>query len=490
VAKRCSIGKSCGATCIDGREDCLIELGPEASGALSKVRDLLVKVKGEVVSNAQPLDNPGKAVDWLVNNRENLASWAMPDDVVNKIIKDKPAMITFGVEPGIGPMVVGNLADLKHAIPALKDAPVVKDLQRQANGPWGDQLLKVNSYKIANEASNILNKLDPQNFPENINQAGKQLASAGLNVDAALNYLNYLGMVKGDKLEGYMNYDKVVQNAAKSDGKILWETANGLIQKGAGLQGEGVFGANPSGLWKPSQQFGQFKELFDAAGRSAEAGPFASNGKWYKYSGQVLGDKVMKVVREGQPKLMYFGGTESDMLKKRVAEEFGKSGTFTLEAKTKDGKLVDKKFEYFLYQQPNGSYTVAMFGPHTGALGFKSNRSLMEATGEIARGLIESGTVPRQIENANVTNVGPVKSQGPTKVKAVPAATRQSQANAVLKELRGESKVAKPQVDKGKQLAGVKLLAENLKKQGYGAVRIREELRKMGVSPALISEVV
>jgi hypothetical protein len=243
-------------------------------------------------------------------------------------------------------------------------------------------------------------------------------------------------------------------------------------------------------LWKPSQQFGQFKELFDAAGRSAEVGPFASNGKWYKYSGQVLGDKVMKVVREGQPKLMYFGGTESDMLKKRVAEEFGKSGTFTLEAKTQDGKLVDKKFEYFLYQQPNGSYTVAMFGPHTGALGFKSNRSLMEATGEVARGLIESGTVPRQIGNANVTNVGPVKSQGPTKVKAVSEATRRNQANAVLKELRGESKVAKQQVDKGKQLAGVKTLAENLKKQGYGAVRIREELRKMGVPPALISEVV
>jgi hypothetical protein len=204
----------------------------------------------------------------------------------------------------------------------------------------------------------------------------------------------------------HVNYDKNVSEAANRGGKILWETANGLIQKGAGLENKGIYNANPSGLWKPSQQFGQFKELFQAAGyKDKDIGPFASNSAWYKYSGQQIGGKVMKIVQEAQPKLMYFGGKESDMVRKTIAEKFGKNGSFTLEAKTKDGQPVSKTFEYFVYKHQNGANTVAMFGPHTGALGFKSNRDLMRATGEVAKSLIETGSIPQSVQSAELKRI-------------------------------------------------------------------------------------
>lgn len=45
MQKRCSKGKSCGATCIDPRERCILDLGPLISGSTKKVVDLLQQSK-------------------------------------------------------------------------------------------------------------------------------------------------------------------------------------------------------------------------------------------------------------------------------------------------------------------------------------------------------------------------------------------------------------------------------------------------------------
>ena len=45
MRKRCTKGKSCGATCIDGSERCVLELGPAVSDSLTKVRSRLGVVK-------------------------------------------------------------------------------------------------------------------------------------------------------------------------------------------------------------------------------------------------------------------------------------------------------------------------------------------------------------------------------------------------------------------------------------------------------------
>ena len=373
---------------------------------MTQVRDMLVEARDKVVRNYEVLDTPKVAADWLIKNKEKLASWALTDEKVDHIIKEKPAFVTFGVEPGVGPLVVKNLADLRDNLPTLKNVQPVLDSGKAAGGPWKDLVLKANNYKVADEIARTLNSIDPANFPKTLGEAAKYMAMSGLNVDAALQYLKYSGLYRDGKLMQHVNYDKNVSEAANRGGKILWETANGLIQKGAGLENKGIYNANPSGLWKPSQQFGQFKELFQAAGyKDKDIGPFASNSAWYKYSGQQIGGKVMKIVQEAQPKLMYFGGKESDMVRKTIAEKFGKNGSFTLEAKTKDGQPVSKTFEYFVYKHQNGANTVAMFGPHTGALGFKSNRDLMRATGEVAKSLIETGSIPQSVQSAELKRI-------------------------------------------------------------------------------------
>jgi hypothetical protein len=448
-----------------------------------------MRVKEQVVGSYEALGTPKKAVEWLLKNMDEMASWGLTDEKIDNIIKRKPAMLTFGVEPGVGPAVVKHLENVRNEVPALKNVLPVRDLKAGANGPWGDQLLKANSYKLAKEASAVLHKISPEEFPKQLSEAGKQLAAAGMNVDAALKYLNLLGMVKGNKIIGFMDYDHAAQSAAaKKD--ILWETAVGLIQRGAGLQGKGVYGGNPSGLWKPSQQFGQFKELFEAAGMAKQAGPFESNAKWYKYSSEKLGDKVMRLTQEAQPKLMYFGGKEADKIRERIRNEYNQNGTFELRSSTKAGSPIERKFEYFLYKHPDGETTVSIFGPHAGAMGFGSNRNLMEAVGQVAKGLISDGVLPRSVSNAELVNVSAVSNAGPRNVKAVPAAVRERQVKATMKELRGENKTVKPQVDKEKQLAGIKVLADGLKNKGYGTVRIREELRKIGVPSGLINDVI
>lgn len=43
ISKRCTKGKSCGATCIDAKERCNLELGPLVSPSVAKVENLLKK---------------------------------------------------------------------------------------------------------------------------------------------------------------------------------------------------------------------------------------------------------------------------------------------------------------------------------------------------------------------------------------------------------------------------------------------------------------
>ena len=158
--------------------------------------------------------------------------------------------------------------------------------------------------------------------------------------------------------------------------------------------------ANPSGLWKPSTQYGQFAELYKAVGKNP--GPFRSNSSWYNYASKNQSDAIMRIVREAKPKVMYFGGSENKEAESRIGKEFKDSGTVRLQAMSATGKPVVKSFRYNVFVHPDGTRTVAVFGPHPGAMGFSSNRSLMEGIGEVAKGLAETGKVPAKIKSAEV----------------------------------------------------------------------------------------
>jgi len=400
--KRCTLGKSCGATCIDARERCVIELGPEISRSMTSMRDFLTKVRDSAVEQYGVLDTPEKAAKWLIENKEDLASWAIPSEYVDWVKQNKPAILTFGVEPGVGVGVSDRLANLKDVIPVMQKMPEVREVGTGRNGPWADQMLKANNYKLSQELSNALYKDNSQVFGSGKTEVAKIFASLGLDVDATAKLLEERGQDKFQKVVGMGG----LARADLASGKLNWGAAHGHMMKGLGqLDGE-VVPMNPSGLWKPSTQFGQFKELMAAAGvPKNEAAPFQSNGSWYKYSGQKVADKVLEMIREGQPKMVYFGGQESNTMKPRLADQAVQRGTFKLESVTQAGKPIVKSFEYYLLQQPNGQRTTVVFGPHGGALGFGSNRNIMEGVGEFAKYMNANGEVPKALPSVKVTDV-------------------------------------------------------------------------------------
>jgi len=366
-------------------------------------------VREQALSQYRVLNTPEKAAAWLLKNKEELASWAIPSDSLDWARKNKPEMITFGYEPGVGDPYSANLRSLKEALPLLKQSPEVKEFKKGASGPWADQLLKANAYKVSLELSNAFNKLDPEKFTAGRNEITRIFAALGLDAQATEKLLKERGhetLLKRPELD----WGPGARAKLEKGGSPNWGIMHALALKGLG-SGEGkLMALNPSGLTKPSTQFGQFKELMKAAEvPSSQAAPFMSNERWYKYSGEKSKDKVLELIKAAEPKLVYFGGKESDGFKPKIAETAKQSGRIRLESTTKDGKSISKPFEYFIIQQPDGRRTTVMFGPHGGAMGFGSNRNIMEAVGEFAQHMNKNESLPESLKNVKVIETNQVR---------------------------------------------------------------------------------
>ena len=71
IKKGCRKGKSCGATCIDPRERCVLELGPLVSPAMGKVSNMLEQRKGSALSPVkEPSASPVKSLAAAPVKRE------------------------------------------------------------------------------------------------------------------------------------------------------------------------------------------------------------------------------------------------------------------------------------------------------------------------------------------------------------------------------------------------------------------------------------
>ena len=95
MRKRCSLGKSCGATCIDRKEGCVLEFGPEVSTAISKVRDRIIKLKDKQQSQDVENWSDVKAAKWLKANQTFLEGANI------KLEGGKDTMWLLGNEPGL-----------------------------------------------------------------------------------------------------------------------------------------------------------------------------------------------------------------------------------------------------------------------------------------------------------------------------------------------------------------------------------------------------
>ena len=81
MRKRCSKGKSCGATCIDPRERCVLELGPLISTTLKKARRLISLDREEFVKGMKEMGAGSLSAAAGARNLFPSSSGSMPSDL-------------------------------------------------------------------------------------------------------------------------------------------------------------------------------------------------------------------------------------------------------------------------------------------------------------------------------------------------------------------------------------------------------------------------
>jgi hypothetical protein len=435
---------------------CLVDLPESAGMAVSKLRDYLQSARDKLVGSPtpsgtsttgqfQPLKTPKEAADWLIKHRDEIAMWGIDDPRAKAIIKHKPQYITVGIEPGGG---AEGAEKLKSLLPQLRDLPEVKDaaLYNKAgnlkrNNILDDEMQKVNNYKLAMELSNYLSSQNSEFFGKGYNMILTDYLKQGLDPEKFIKHLEDNGVVQNG-IVGDIQKMYTVPKGGKA-----WGRGNKLLAEGAGINPGTFMGLlNPSGSWKPMAEYSQFSELFKQAGYTKEqTGPFSSQKEWLKYSANAVKDQFSQILSQAKPEFMYLAnaGKDNEALVSIIKTEAkGGGGTFTVSTKSGANKPVTRKIEYFLYDHPDGTRTVLMAGPHPSTLAFGSQESLVKATGEIAKSLRLTGTLPKSVSDLKVEiqqtgNFGGLKKQQESK----PAVSDKSIAKS--QPLVGEALLAK-----------------------------------------------
>ena len=122
MRKRCSKGKSCGATCIDPRERCILELGPLISSTIKKARRLISLDREEFVK-------------------------AMKQMGVGSLDAAAAARDLFPSEPSSMP------SSLRNKLAALPPPPVVLEGRQLSRPPERSRQISVN---VRKDISNVL----------------------------------------------------------------------------------------------------------------------------------------------------------------------------------------------------------------------------------------------------------------------------------------------------------------------------------------------
>lgn len=363
------------------------------------MRRTLEGIKSNVEKLFEPLESSAKAVEWLTANRAMLASWAVPRESRDWLQSNGATIISFGVEPGVGQGYASYLNGLRSNIRALAKLPTVRETGKWCDGPWGDQLLKANAYKLAVEVSNALHECEPRMYMKGRNEVGRLFSALGLNVAATCELLQQRGQGNGN---GVVDWGYTARRELALGG-INWGAAHALMLKGLGEPEGSVIALNISGLWKPSMQYGQFGALLrqgDCAVK--ETAVLRNNASWYKFSGAHVAQQIASLATQSSARLIYFGGAHFAPLKGDLVKDMRPRGKFSLQNVARNGNVIRKQFDAYQVANTANGCTIAIFGPHPGTRGFSGNRGIMNAVGEIAKGLATVSGCSHEVSGAKV----------------------------------------------------------------------------------------
>ena len=317
---RCSIGKRCGASCIQNAKYCQLELGASNSSSLSKAADM-------ILNRIPVLQTPEQAVKFFEKFKEKLAVSGIGDFGPN----DADTLI-IGIEPGENPdKYYQGKAVLPDRLRRVEDAsaPDSKSYEK-----WYDA--------------------HPLVFANDIRQAFL-LQRAGADTN------------QRDKFMYPERELDVFTREAFASGSKPFTRKLAAIADGVG--GTAYKGVNISPFGFPSERMWPFNKL-----PFAKDSVFKDRDTWLKYASKVKTKQIVEDIVEGKNprKLVYFGSVKP-MYKEmfgNIAKQLGEvplKKELTWESKA--GRKMKVEISYFVVKK-DGKKTVFMNANHPSWTGY------------------------------------------------------------------------------------------------------------------------
>jgi len=445
-AKRCTLGKSCGATCIDAQERCNLELGPIFQADLPKARNLIERAK---YLNNRDLDWDDKqAVKWTKANINNINSY-----MLDHLEGGKGSLWLIGNEPGtdrIGTQV--NRPEIYQAL--RKKYPNMSD----------EQFNKQNWEKLMEDNAPLQARLLRAKMEES-RLAGRALGRR-LNYDAPNMGARDLSNLEEMLATGQVPKGWKIGEEIDRFGSVPGINSSTYLGKGIKLAdaigATSMSNTNVSWLPSPNENVWPWGKMFERAG--VDPGPFKSRSSWIKYSIDKRGDLIKEKILKGKPENVYVSGGNGKAIFDKLAAD-SKPFQTTVSWVSPNG---NEKKATFTVAQVGDSRIV--HGPHFTA---QMPRSVIDMRIRLMKG--------ERPENA----VGVQPASGAVRpMKVAPAKV----AKDTAKELVAPKVAAKPDPVAARQKFNG--YVQTLRNQGQSPNQIREYLRKIGVPTALITELV
>lgn len=281
--KNCKLGKSCGASCVSQKDSCVVDLGAGISSGLSKIRDLVIKLRDKQRNQDVEKWSDVEAAKWLKANQ------AFLEGAHIKFDGGKDTMWFIGNEPGL------TKRDIEKSFPLLaqrlvregKISPneVSEDLTKIISA---EPALAVRFTRVALEMSKLVNKA----------MGKKRDLTFELSPNGPEWKLIENGMAPN-------TMDVAERKAAKRfETRTFWGKAFKLADE-IGIKT--VAGTNMSLLHSSNEKIWPYGEVFKNA--KMDPGPFASRTAWLKHLAQgSRADDIAKQVIEKKPGKVYLSG--------------------------------------------------------------------------------------------------------------------------------------------------------------------------------------
>ena len=330
MAKKCGIGKSCGASCVNSGKQCEVALQKNLGAALDKVVD-------RILSRDASLKTPEAAVKWLEANKERLAgygggNWGDP----------KGELLILGIEPGDNPKEIYYDAEGK-LLKRLEGLGADPTLQSEKWGEWYDRhpLVFANDIRqryVVKQATRNLEKVD-----ESMALDGQALKRMGSGAED-LRKLDVNNFRK----------DAFLANNNKPYVRKLVATA-----KDTGWNG--VLGLNVSPFGLPSDKYWPFEGL-----PLKPNSVFRDRKSWLKFASEHSAKQIKSYMESSSRKIVFIAANKKvhQSIFKQLAKDYGETTEHkVLTWKSSSGNKMEVDVNLFT-TGPKGNRTVVVQTNH------------------------------------------------------------------------------------------------------------------------------